>query len=139
MEKKAWASAWEIGVPEIDADHHLLIDESNALIEALMEARPKTEIMTIIKRMETECQEHFRREENILRETEYFKLELDKHAAEHRRIEQELGKVVRAMGADDVSVTEWNEFILLFQSILIDHLLHLDLQFKSHLLWHQGR
>ncbi len=132
-----WAPAWEIGVPEIDADHRRLIDQSNALFGALAESLPKTEIMTIIGRMESECREHFRREETILRESRYSGT--DAHAAEHRRIERELTKAVGAIEADGVSTAEWKAFALLFQSTLINHLLLYDLQFKSHLLWGRGR
>ncbi len=132
-----WAPAWEIGVSEIDADHRQLIDESNALFGALAEARPKTEIMTIIGRMESGCREHFRREEAILRETQYNGAV--EHAAEHRRIEREMAKVIRAMAEAEASTVEWKAFALAFQSTLVNHLLLYDLQFKSHLMWQRGR
>ncbi len=132
-----WAPAWGIGVPEIDDDHRLLIDDSNALIEALMKERPKVEILKIIGRMESGCWEHFRREETILREARYE--EADEHAAEHRRIEEELERVVRAIAADDVLVNGWDKFVPFFQSTLVNHFLLFDLKFKSLLLWEQGR
>jgi len=132
-----WTPAWDIGVPEIDDDHHLLVDESNALIEALMEERPKPEIMKIVGRMESECWEHFRREETILRQARYD--EVDRHAEEHRRIEEELGKVVRAMEAADVPASGWEKFVLFFQSTLINHLLLYDMKYKSLLMWERGR
>ncbi len=137
FDKLPWAPAWEIGVQEIDDDHRLLIDQSNALFEALAEARPKAEIMAIVGRMESACWEHFRREEAILREARYE--EADEHAAEHRRIERELAKAVRAMEAAEVSAAEWKAFALSFQSTLVNHLLLYDLKYKSHLLWKRGR
>jgi len=132
-----WSPAWEIGVSEIDADHHLLIDDSNALIRALMEGRSKPEIMKIVGRMESACWEHFRREETVLREAQYD--EADQHAAEHRRVEEEMQKVIRAMEADDVSVNGWDKFVIFFQSTLINHILLFDLKYKSHLLWKRGQ
>lgn len=132
-----WAPAWEIGVRQIDDDHRLLVDQSNALYQALAESRPKAEIMTIIGRMESGCWEHFRREEAILREAKYHGV--DAHVAEHRRIEGELQQVVHAMGVDDVSVPAWKEFVLFFQTTLVNHLLLYDLRYKSHLLWYQSQ
>ncbi len=132
-----WAPAWEIGVPEIDDGRRLLVDDSNALIKALMEGRPKPEIMKIVGRMESECKDYFRREETILREARYDGV--DEHAAEHRRIEEELGKAIRTMAADNVSVNGWDKFILFFQSTLVNHFLLFDLKFKSLLLWERGR
>ncbi len=132
-----WAPAWEIGVGEIDADHRQLIDESNALFGALAQAHPKTEIMAIIGRMESGCREHFRREEAILREAQYKGAA--GHAAEHRRIEREMEKVVRAMTEAEASAAEWKAFALAFQSTLVNHLLLYDLQYKSHLMWQRGR
>lgn len=137
FDKLPWAPAWEIGIREIDDDHRLLIDQSNALFEALAEARPKAEIMAIVRRMESECWEHFRREEAILREAQYD--EVDQHAAEHRRIEEELGKAIRAMETAEVSAAEWKTFAFSFQSALVNHFLLYDLKFKSHLLWKRGR
>lgn len=132
-----WAPAWEIGVAEIDDDRRLLVDDSNDLIKALMEERPKPEIMTIARRMESACREHFRREETILREAQYDRV--DEHAAEHRRIERELGKAIRTMAADNVSVNGWDKFILFIQSTLVNHFLLFDLKFKSLLMWERGR
>ena len=132
-----WASTWEIGVSEIDDDHRRLVDQSNALFKALAEARPKVEIMTIIRRMESECWEHFRREETILREAQYEVA--DEHAAEHRRIERELEKAIGAMETAEISAAEWQTFALSFQSTLVNHLLLYDLKYKSHLLWKRGR
>jgi len=132
-----WAPAWEIGVSEIDDDHRRLIDQCNALFKALAEARPKTEIMTIIRRMESECWEHFRREETILREAQYDGT--DEHAVEHRRIEREMEKAIHAMETAEVSAAEWQTFARSFQSTLVNHLLLYDLKFKSHLLWKRGR
>jgi hemerythrin-like metal-binding protein len=132
-----WVPAWEIGIPEIDADHRLLVGESNGLFKAVTDGLARSEIMKIIGRMATECKEHFQREENILREARYSGT--DDHAAEHRRIERELEEVVGAMEAPDVSVGEWNAFAIFFQSTLINHLLLHDLKFKSHLLWKRGR
>jgi len=132
-----WAPAWEIGVSEIDDDHRRLIDQCNALFKALAEARPKAEIMTIIRRMESESWEHFRREETILREVQYE--EVDEHAAEHRRIERELEKAIGAIEPAEASVAAWQTFALSFQSTLVNHLLLYDLKYKSHLLWKRGR
>jgi hemerythrin len=132
-----WAPAWEIGVSEIDDDHRRLIDQCNALFKALAEARHKAEIMTIIRRMESESWEHFRREETILREVQYE--EVDEHAAEHRRIERELEKAIGAIETAEASVAEWQTFALSFQSTLVNHLLLYDLKYKSHLLWKRGR
>lgn len=131
-----WASAWEIGIREIDDDHRLLVSESNDLFEALAKSRPKAEIILITGRMTHHCLEHFQREEKILRGAKYK--EVNEHAAEHRRIEREIEKVIRDMQGADVSVAEWKAFALYFQSTLINHLVRYDMKFKSHLLWVQG-
>jgi len=132
-----WGPSWEIGLPEIDLDHRLLISEGNGLFKAVTDGLPKSKIMSIIGRMATECKEHFRREEIILREAQFKGA--GEHAAEHRRIERELDEAVGAMEAPDISAGEWNAFAIFFQSTLINHFLRWDLKYKSHLLWKRGQ
>jgi len=132
-----WAEGLETGVAEIDADHRLLIDRSNALLYAVEKEHPKTAIMAIVSRMVAECREHFRREDSVLQAGQYGGAK--EHAAEHRRIEGELDQAIDAIGGSGDLVNQWKSFALAFQALLIEHFLRYDLKYKSHLLWERGR
>ena len=87
-----WLDALNTDHAEIDDDHRRLIDDTNIILAVLAVERPWAELIELVLRMRANCVAHFRREEKILAQEDYP--DIAGHAAEHRRIEQELAKVV---------------------------------------------
>lgn len=133
-----WIDAFTIGVPEIDADHRLLIEDAAAIVELLRGGRPWPEVEARARLMARRCSEHFRREEAILDRDGFA--ELAAHKGEHARIEAEMQDIAaRLGGAGGQPTPAMVEAGLYFRAMLIDHLLRYDLAYKSHLLYRRGK
>lgn len=132
-----WLDAFAIGVPEIDADHRLLIDDAAVIVELIRTARPWPDVESRAQLMARRCGEHFRREEAILERDGYRALAA--HRQEHARIEAEIQAVLPRLAAGgDEPTPAMIEAGLYFRTMLIDHLLRHDLAYKSHLLYRRG-
>ena len=133
----AWMESLEIGVPDIDRDHKILIEDANAIARALAGSRGRDVIVDLVGKMRRNCMAHFRREEEILRRDRFG--ELEAHAAEHRRIETEIDDIKNTLETIDGPEPMVRELALSFRTLLIDHLLRYDLRYKSHLMDRRGR
>lgn len=132
-----WFDALDIEEPEIDADHHQLIDDTNLILAVLGTERPWAELTPLVGRMRANCIAHFRREEEILVVHGFAGAEA--HAAEHRRIEEELAEIITTIENATAPSVPAREVALYFRSLLINHFLRYDLKYKSHLLDKLGR
>jgi len=134
-----WLDVLETGRDEIDADHRRLIDDTNALLEALAATAPRRELLARLRAMQTACSEHFRREEALL-EREGFQ-NLAAHRDEHRRVEGEIAGLVAQLGGEvpPARTAEAEEAVLAFRILLLEHLLYYDLAYKSYLQNRLGR
>ena len=61
-----WNDRLSVGIPEIDRQHKQLIDQLNALVDAMHSNRGKEEIKTIVKFLDIYVAEHFRFEEGCM-------------------------------------------------------------------------
>jgi len=93
METVAWSDAFVLGDAELDADHRRIIDAVNAAIGALNEGRADDCVATM-RQIASLTADHFRREEAFLQKQAF--LNLDSHAAYHRRLVGEMGIIVDA-------------------------------------------
>jgi len=132
-----WVESFAIGVPEVDADHRRLIDDAGAIVETIRAACAWREVEALAGAMAVRCSAHFRREEALL-ERDHFALLAD-HRREHQRVEAEIPSVLERMKGTDPPTPTMIEAALYFRDMLIDHLLHYDLAYKSHLLDRRGR
>jgi hemerythrin len=132
-----WLDTLNMEQPDIDADHHKLIDDTNIILAVLGAERPWAELAGLVRRMRENCIAHFRREEEILVRQGFAGAEA--HAAEHYRIEQELADVVRDIESAMVPSAPARELADYFRSLLLNHFLRYDLKYKSHLLYKSGR
>ena len=131
-----WIDAFSIGVPELDADHRQLVADAGAIVEAIRAMRPWHEVTAIAALMAQRCSAHFRREEALL-ESDGFG-SLAPHRREHERIEAELQGVLGRIEGTGMPTRGMIEAALSFREMLIDHLLHYDLVYKSHVLDRRG-
>lgn len=75
-----WSSAIEVGVPEIDADHRILVE----LLNRASEAVDRDEALSILGELESYAGHHFEREEQLMEAHEYEFM--DEHRREHQNL-----------------------------------------------------
>ena len=80
----AWKDSFCCGNELIDSQHQALFDISNELLQAVLSARPATEISAIMTRLLTNVQQHFHDEELILESVRFPGL--SQHIDEHAKL-----------------------------------------------------
>jgi hemerythrin-like metal-binding protein len=131
-----WIKSFESGSAEIDALHRELIDECNGLLQALADGAAWPRIVAGAGKLVEGCIQHFRHEEELLAWTRFPRGA--EHIAEHRRLERELHGLLSSMSMVDGSLEEHREYPRAFAPMLIEFIIRHDLDFRSHLLRHQG-
>jgi hemerythrin len=120
-------SEFEIGIAEIDLQHHQL----NALLERLRHSADRHYAYaanSILEELAIQTRVHFAVEESLMRLLSYP--ETEAHVAEHRLLTQQLEKFRQRAQDFDVDAG-LSGFI---QSWLIDHVNQFDRQFVAHFL-----
>jgi hemerythrin len=74
-------------IPELDEDHQRLLGRVNALLAAV-ESRESPVVQAALVELRSEAEDHFAREEVLMREADYPGLR--KHCASHHRLLREL-------------------------------------------------
>ncbi|HLO67312.1 MAG TPA: bacteriohemerythrin [Holophaga sp.] len=122
----AWNPAWEMNEPVIDAQHHALVDQMNALVDALSTPGAGDQTERALMYLSDYVENHFGTEEGIMERTGF------PHLEEHRAAHTELRDRVRAMVAEqgwslstDIMnyLTDW----------LVNHLCSYDRALAKHL------
>ncbi len=80
----AWKDSFCCGNHLIDSQHQSLFHLSNELLEAVLSARPATEISAIISRLLAEVNQHFHDEEKILATVDFPGM--SQHIEEHAKL-----------------------------------------------------
>ena len=131
-----WLPVLETGYAEIDSQHRELINDANA-IHALVGARGDWPTLTAaIGKMHRDCQLHFADESKLLSASGFS--DAAAHALEHEHILGEVAEIhgiIRATA--NPSPLHW-ELALSLRGLLMDHFLRYDLQYKSHVMYHQA-
>jgi hemerythrin len=78
----AWNEAFDVGIPEIDAQHRDLIETFNRLADTLQSGEGQVTPLTIINELTGKVKVHADYEENVMRTTGYSGSAA--HAEEHR-------------------------------------------------------
>ena len=133
----AWMEILETGIDELDAWHRKLISSCNDLLRTV--GRDDRWITVVAKGelLVASCLDHFRFEETIMGQSRFPRRGV--HIKEHRRMEEQLRRIARAIRNADGSTPEQRILPLQFQAILIDAMVRHDLDYRSHLLHRLGR
>jgi hemerythrin len=128
----AWSEALSVGDALIDGEHRVFLDLVNAITQAVENKSPRDEILRLLDRFLKEAAAHFQHEEELLEGRGWPGL------AQHRKAHQgaltAFGREALALSALADGSPEWFERVLTIKTILVDHLLKQDMQFKSFLL-----
>lgn len=118
----AWKNTFCCGNELIDSQHKALFHLSNELLEAVLSARPSTEIFAIITRLLAEVSQHFHDEELILQAINFPSL--NQHVSEHSKL------LVRglelAQEFKESKLTVGDVFQFLASEVIMLHMLEAD-------------
>ncbi len=132
-----WMDIFETGIAELDAWHRKLVNDCNDLLRLLATDPSWGLVVAKTWDLVSGCVEHFRVEEAIMQRID-FPRRVD-HAEEHRRIEEQLRSLIARMQTLDGSLPEHRELPASLGPAIIDLMIRHDLDYKSHLLYRQGR
>ena len=82
-----WSPAYDTGIPEIDYEHHRLVDLLNRIHELIAERAERREIADSLADFHTLAAAHFALEEKIMRDQKYRGFE-ERRAMHYRLLEQ---------------------------------------------------
>ena len=137
LARVAWMSVFETGNTELDAWHRKLVDACNRLLQLVTTSAEKALVVAAAEDFVGLCAEHFQVEEEILEQLAFPRR--DEHAAEHRRIEDELLAVIWQLRDAETSTERCNALSLQLAPLLIDLMVRYDTDYRSHVLERQGR
>ncbi|MDD3814384.1 MAG: diguanylate cyclase [Desulfocapsaceae bacterium] len=118
----AWKDSFCCGNELIDSQHQALFYLSNELLEAVLSARPATEITAIITRLLADIGQHFHDEELIL-ETIHFP-GLSQHIAEHAKLLARGIEVAEEFKASTLTLGDVFQFLV--SEVIMLHMLEAD-------------
>jgi hemerythrin len=127
-----WSEALSVGDALIDGEHRVFIDLVNAITHAVEDKKPRDHILRLLDRFIKEAEAHFQHEEELLEGRGWPGLAL--HRKAHNGALAAFGREALALSNAPEASPEWYERVLAIKTILVDHLLKQDMQFKSFLL-----
>lgn len=126
----AWPDQYALRVPALDDDHKLILDWVNWLRAALDRTDPTDQIVHGLHGLNDDIQEHFEREEELMKRHGYpF---LDAHREQHRLLNRDLHAVRKLFTADADSI-DMERVLAFLKAWWQNHILRSDKIFVSYL------
>lgn len=119
-----WEKKYATGILAIDAQHQYLFALTNRLLRNVAEKVSLATIAVTIAQIEDYIDEHFKREEAMLRRVKYEGY--DKHIEQHRKLRSQLGDYAVQLRDQSLAVTEFAHFMQLWLS---KHILQEDMKY----------
>jgi len=132
-----WIDAFETGNAEIDDLHRKLVEACNSLQKFLADGAAWSLIVAQTKKLAVDCIEHFQVEQAVLERIDFPRRAA--HQVEHGRMEQELRALIARIDEFDGSLNEHRQLPATLIPALIDLMIRHDLDYRSHILYCQGR
>jgi diguanylate cyclase (GGDEF)-like protein/PAS domain S-box-containing protein/hemerythrin-like metal-binding protein len=120
-----WQDSYCSGNQLIDTQHQSLFKDSNELLRAILESRPKDEISSVVTRLLYDISQHFHDEENILESIGFPGLK--QHALEHTKLYNDGLELAQKFMTDSLHVGVVFEFLV--YEVVKRHMLGADLEF----------
>jgi hemerythrin len=120
----SWTSALATGNAFMDAEHHVLVERVDAVLEAISQARSKDSLIDALADLSVYTREHFALEEEQMQRIQYAgSLE---HIAEHRHLLEQVEALKAKLDSDQpVDVMEYYSFLTRWVK---DHIMQVDTQ-----------
>lgn len=124
-----WRPQLMLGIPELDADHHRLVDLVNQADAAVRSGAPRLRIGEVLVALLAYTKEHFAREEKVMRALDFPGY--DAHKACHDELVDQL-KTVAAHFVDGDTNAVGAETLKFLADWLVDHIIGEDLQIRNY-------
>ncbi|WP_447594311.1 bacteriohemerythrin [Aquipseudomonas campi] len=126
-----WTEELQVGIAEIDEQHRWLVDQTNALHDALQaSARPEL-VGELLEGLMDYTMNHFIVEENLFIRSDYPHSEA--HLAQHNLFS---GQVMSLLSRHDLGEAVGLEALELLKAWLIHHILKVDKAYVEHIRNH---
>jgi hemerythrin len=126
-----WTASFEMGDDGIDAEHRQFIDIVNRLTASIRGNAETSTITALCDEMVAHSESHFRSEEAAMARYGYDNLEA--HRRDHERLLVDIARVSKEI-RDGVDRNEIVSKALTIKELLLGHLFHRDVQYKSHFM-----
>lgn len=113
-----WSEDLAVGNNLIDGDHRKLIDMANRLHEVMQEGRGKDVLGKVLNNLIVYTQEHFKREEELMRKLRFDGL--DDHKHEHEKLLEQVLDMQQKFERGAVSLSI--QMLHFLRDWLIDHI-----------------
>jgi len=120
-----WRKVYESGNTRIDTQHRVLFEQVNALLNAILENRPKPDIARLVAMLVADVDQHFQDEEAIFQQTAYP--ESERHCGLHAHLVLRANQLVSRFEKDQVGVGELFHFLA--YEVVAQHMLIEDQKF----------
>lgn len=128
-----WTPDMSTGVMQFDDEHRQLVALYNELFDATSANQPVSVLADILDRLLAQTCDHFRREEELMRQTGYPRVA--EHEAEHDRLVTELSNVRhRLLGGTKSAIDA--ETLAFLDRWLVVHTVEMDRDYGPHLNAH---
>jgi hemerythrin len=117
-----WTDTLSVGNIFIDDDHRHLIALLNTLSDAIGEGRGQDVLGTVLNDLIVYANEHFKREENVMREIGYA--EFSEHKAAHDKLTKEVLELQQRHISGETKLTV--ELLMFLSSWLLEHIMEVD-------------
>lgn len=125
-----WDDSLALGIPEIDAQHRVLLDLLNALYEAILAREPGRGYRDALDGALAYARDHFLVEEELMRRSSYPRL--DKHVLRHQEFVDKMAGL--AENADEPGSAEAEDMLEFLRDWLIGHIMGGDQTFARYYL-----
>lgn len=126
-----WTQALEVGIAEIDEQHRWLVEQTNALYQALQGEAPREQVGALLEGLMDYVMNHFIVEEQLFIRLGYPDTEA--HQAQHNLFS---GQVMSLLSRHDCGETVGAETLELLKDWLTHHILKVDKAYVAHFRAH---
>ena len=124
-----WHPDYSVGIPALDAQHKRLLQLCQRISSCTIHPIPEgyDVLHYILRDMANYAEEHFRSEEQVLRDMHFP--DLEKHLAEHRVYEAKLSEFLASLSAHHHEPEQLAKFL---GSSWVGHILHSDMDYAAY-------
>ncbi|MGK2741604.1 bacteriohemerythrin [Tepidicaulis sp. LMO-SS28] len=132
-----WLESFKMNIDEVDIEHRHLFDSLNELVTLSQQLEEAVQLDMLLFHAITSHKLHFIHEEALMARKNFPGL--DAHALEHRRLEIETDQLyAEFLSLSPEAPDRRGAAVLKIRNALLDHFLHYDLAYKSHMLNAKG-
>ncbi len=125
----SWRKDYEVGVAQIDAEHHGLFDLVNEFHDRYTQGDGRKDIPQMLNRLVAYAEEHFQHEEALMRENDYP--QIDKHSEQHVKLLTDVFAINERFSSDPLKGSA--EILQFVKNWLHDHILIDDMEIADFL------